>query len=112
MRNLAAVWPNFQAAGAARLVLADVVESRDELARYRAAVPGAEILVVRLRARIETLMARLRAREPGAALDRHLQRAADLAKGMERLPFEDLRVETDGRPASAIAHEILARARW
>jgi hypothetical protein len=57
-------------------------------------------------------MARLRAREPGAALDRHLHRAADLAKGMERIPFEDLLVETDGRPASDIAHEILARAGW
>ncbi len=31
MKNLAAVWANFQAAGAARLVLADVLESRDHL---------------------------------------------------------------------------------
>ncbi len=32
MRNLAAVWANFRAAGAGRLILADVLESRDDLA--------------------------------------------------------------------------------
>ncbi len=47
MRNLAAVWANFRAAGATRLVLADVLESRDHLERYRAAIPGADIVVVR-----------------------------------------------------------------
>jgi adenylylsulfate kinase len=35
MNNLAAIWTNFQAAGAARLILADVLESRGDLERYR-----------------------------------------------------------------------------
>ncbi len=35
LRNLAALWTNFRAAGAERLVVARVIESRDELARYR-----------------------------------------------------------------------------
>ncbi|HEU5368609.1 MAG TPA: nucleoside-triphosphatase [Ktedonobacterales bacterium] len=33
MKNLAAIWANFQAAGATCLILADVVESRDVLLR-------------------------------------------------------------------------------
>src|SRR6476646_9788147 len=43
MRNLTAVWANFRAAGAERLILADVLEAREDLDHYRAAVPGAAI---------------------------------------------------------------------
>src|SRR5215467_13125610 len=65
MQNLAAVWVNFQAAGATSLMLADVVESREELVRYQAAVPGADVLVVRLHATQAALAARLGQREVG-----------------------------------------------
>jgi 8-oxo-dGTP pyrophosphatase MutT (NUDIX family) len=63
MRNLAAVWDTFRAAGATGLVLADVVIARADLDRYREAVPGAEFTVVRLHAHPETLAARVGARE-------------------------------------------------
>ncbi len=112
MRNLSAVWANFQAAGAARLVLADVLESREQLARYREAVPGAAIQVVRLRATLGTLDGRVRRRETGAALDWSLHRTAELAAQMERDQLEDLAVDTDGRPASEIAREVLDRCGW
>src|SRR5688500_2328997 len=52
LRNLAAVAANYRSAGAGRLVLADVVESRADLAGYREAIPDAAILVVRLQARL------------------------------------------------------------
>lgn len=112
MRNLTAVWANFRAAGAERLVLADVVESRDELARYRAAVPGAAILVVRLRASVETLTGRVRRRELGAGLAWHLHRAAELAAQMERDRVEDIAVATDGRSVLEIAREVVQRSGW
>ncbi|HEX6799640.1 MAG TPA: hypothetical protein VF116_18170 [Ktedonobacterales bacterium] len=112
MRNLAAVWANFQAAGAERLVLADVVESRDELDRYRATVPAAQITVVRLRAAVETLAARVGEREQGSGRDWHLARAAELAAQMDRDAVEDVLIETDGRPVTAIAREALARCGW
>lgn len=112
MRNLAAVWANFRAAGAERLVLADVVESRDELDRYRAAVPGAAITVVRLRATAETFAARVGEREQGSGREWHLARAAELAAQMDRDAVEDVLIETDGRLVTAIAREALARCGW
>lgn len=55
--NLAVLWPNYQTHGATHLVLARVLENRDELDRYRTAVPGAEITVCRLVAEHQTLWA-------------------------------------------------------
>src|SRR2546422_8304994 len=52
--NLATIWPNFLAAGAERLLLADVIESRAELSRIETAVPGADVCVVRLRSEEHT----------------------------------------------------------
>src|SRR5919204_2152456 len=50
LQNLASVWANYRAAGAGRLVLVDIVETRSQLATYQAAIPGADILVARLSA--------------------------------------------------------------
>jgi adenylylsulfate kinase-like enzyme len=112
MRNLAAVWTNFRMFGASSLILADILTSRDQLRRYREAVPRAEVFVVRLRASQDTLAARVRRREVGSGLDRHLQHAAELALQMDHDKFEDLLVETDNRSVPEIAHEILTRSEW
>jgi adenylylsulfate kinase-like enzyme len=110
--NLAAIWPNFQAAGADHLVLVDVIESRAELSQIQTAVPGADICVVRLHASVETLVTRVQHRETGLARDRHLQRAEELAVHMDGNPVEDILVETDRRTVPAIASEIIARSGW
>lgn len=112
MKNLAAVWTNFQAAGAGRLVLADVLESRDDLERYRAAVPGAEIVVIRLQASLRTLERRLAQREVGAGLERHLRRAAELVALMEQRRVEDILIDTDNQPVTAVARDVLAQSGW
>jgi adenylylsulfate kinase-like enzyme len=112
LQNLAAIGANFRAAGAERLVLADVVESRDELDRYRAAVPGARIVVVRLRAPVETLQTRVAERELGSGRAWHLARAAELAAQMDRDAVEDVLIETGDRPLADIAREVLARCGW
>ena len=112
MRNLTAVWRNFQASGAERLVLADVIETRNYLERYRNAVPGAEIQVVRLHASLSTLTQHVQQREIGSALARHLQRAAELTVIMERNHVEDLLVDIEGKTVTAIAQEILTRCCW
>lgn len=112
LRNLAAVAANYRAAGAERLVVADVIESRADLAGYREAIPDATILVVRLQARLETIVARLTNREAGAGLDWHRRRAAELNELMDRSRVEDILVDTDGKTAAEAAREALTRAGW
>ncbi len=112
MKNLAAVWINFQAAGAECLILADAVESRDDLERYRAAVPGAEMLVVLLQASLSALERRLAQREAGTGLDRHLRRAAELVAQMEQNRVEDILVDTENKAVAAVAREVLVRSGW
>ncbi len=112
LMNLAALWKNYERSGARRLLIARVLESRSELDGYREAVPGADILVVRLRAAPETLQSRVRRRGPGRGTEWHLHRAVELAPLMDAQHVEDVLVETDGRDATNIAQDILLRAGW
>ncbi len=111
-RNLASVWKNFRAAGAERLILSRVLESRSELVRYRRAVPGADITVVRLRATSRTLRQRVARREVRLGRAWHTERARELARIMDREGVEDILVETDGRTVNAVAREVLDRTGW
>ena len=112
MKNLAAIWSNFQDVGATHLVLADVLESRSHLERYQRAIPAAKILVVRLHASLPTIMSRVQRREVGSGLDRHLRRASELAAHMEQNKVEDMLVDTEGRSVATVAHEVLTRSTW
>ena len=111
--NLAAVWPNYVAAGAERLIVARVVEDRAELDHYRAAVPGARPVVCRLTAPLTLMHERLRIREPGMNLDRALERATELDGILERAGVEDFVVDNGpGRSIGDVAREVLFRADW
>lgn len=112
LRNLAAVWAVFREAGAARLVLADVVGVTDRIEAYRTAVPGAAVVVVRLLAGPVTLETRLRRREITPDLAWYLRRAPELVGIMERAGIGDVLVATDGRSVGEVAEEILARSGW
>src|SRR5690242_16444029 len=50
LRNLAAVWTNYRTAGAARLIIVDIIETRSALNDYRAAIPNARITIIMLTA--------------------------------------------------------------
>ena len=111
--NLAAVWPNYAAAGAERLIVARVVEDRAELDQYRTAVPGAQPVVCRLTAPLATMHERLRTREPGMYLAWALARSAELDGILDRAGVEDFAVDNGpGRPVSEVAREALSRAGW
>jgi adenylylsulfate kinase len=111
--NLAALWPNYRAHGAERIVLARVVEGRDELDRYRAVIPGADITLCRLSTPQPLRERRLRERMlPGPSLDWHLQRTAVLADILEHRALEDFVVENGVRPVREVAVEVLVRAGW
>jgi hypothetical protein len=102
----------FATAGAARLILARVVETRDELGAFSQAVPGAELTVVCLKAPNETLLRRVAGREVGSHREWSLNRAVELAKLMDHQAVEDHLVETVGRTVTDVATEVLRRANW
>ncbi len=112
LANLAALWRNYAALGADRLLLARVIEDRKELDGYRDAVPGAAIVVVRLRASPSTLQERIRRRGEGRGMEWHLDRAVELAPLMDKQRVEDFVVETEGRQPGELARETLRRVGW
>ena len=113
LRNLEAVWKNYQAAGVTRLVLAQVIYSRAELEGFRAAVPGAEITVFRLWARPDTLLSRVDTRELGGlGQEIHRRQALELVDEMEQAAVEDYLVNTEGRSPKEVANEILRLSGW
>ena len=112
MQNLAAIWLNLQAAGARRLVLTDVIESGSDLDRISNAITGAEIRVVRLRATVATLTARVNQRETGLGRTRHLERALQLAQQLDSAAVGDIVVDTDARTVVDVANEIVNWTGW
>ena len=110
-RNLACMWANFRQAGADRLILARVLESRSLLRRVTKAVPGAQITVVRLRAPLAVLHERIRCREASDPAW-FLGAAAHTAAVFERAQVEDHLVDNENRPATVVAEEVLHRVGW
>jgi len=110
-RNLACMWANFRQAGADRLIFARVLETRSLLRRVTAAVPGAQVTVVRLRAPLAVLQERIRSREAGDP-DWFLGAAAHTAEVFERAQVEDHLVDNENRPAAVVAEEVLHRVGW
>jgi hypothetical protein len=111
-RNLEAIYANVLGAGVTRILLAEAVEDRDGLTRLRRAMPGAEIVVCRLTATVETMQRRLRTREPGMLQEQFVTRASELDRVLERAALEDFTVANDGRSITDVARELLERARW
>jgi adenylylsulfate kinase len=110
--NLRLIWPTFRAAGVQRLVLARYVEDRAQLDEFRAALPGAELFIVRLVAPQEVIERRLRARDSGAQLAEHLAETALFAARGEANALEDAVVDNGERPLGEVAAEVLAAAGW
>ena len=112
-RNLASVWPNYRDAGVERLVIARVVETRAELACYRDAIPGAEIVLCRLTAPVRTMHERLALREPGIYLPRFRERSTELDGILRTAAVEDFAVDNGpGRNITDVARAVLERAGW
>jgi hypothetical protein len=111
-RNLHCVWNNYAAAGAKRLLLAAAVESRRELDRLVNAVGGGDVLVCRLTATLETMQQRIRVREPGKLQQSFVDRVAELERLLDLAQLEDFSVTNAGESVTAVALEMLRRAKW
>jgi hypothetical protein len=111
-RNLAAMWANFQAGGAQRIVVAAIIGSREDVRKYERAIPGAEVTVCRLHAPVAVLHERVRKREIGSALHWHLHRALEHVEMFEGSGVEDFTVDTEGRSVRDVALDALHGAGW
>ncbi len=111
-RNLAAIWCNYAAAGVTRLLLSEALDTDAKRQQIQEAVPGAQITVCRLRARLAVMQQRVRQREPGMLQKQLVARVAELEASLDAGPPEDFSVANDDRPVTEVAREVLARARW
>ena len=83
-----------------------VLEARSLLRHIEAAVPGAQITVVRLQARLELLHTRVRAREAGDP-SWYLDTASYLVAKLETAAVKDHTVDNENRPITEVATEVL-----
>lgn len=114
LANLRDLARNYRVAGAARLVLAGVVEEAGEVDRYREALGGARLLLCRLTVDLDVAAGRLgqrHAQEPDA-LAWHLHRAGELTGVLDATPFEDVRIDTTGRSPHDVAAAVQRAAGW
>ena len=110
-RNLACMWANFRAAGAERLIVTRVLEARSLVERIADAVPGADVVVVRLRAPLEVVEARIRDRN-GEHARWFLDAAANLVPAMDEQRVEDHVIDNEALSIHATAHAVLRAAGW
>lgn len=112
IENLQAVWANCAAAGSRNLIVARVVEAFDDVRAIREAVTGDPVVVCRLRASEPVLAARVRQRELGSSLQWHVDRAAELARSLDRTGPGDAVIDTDDRDVRDVAQEAVALIDW
>ena len=111
-RSLASVWVNYLAVGISRLLIAEAVENHGEFDLIRNAIPGAEILVCRLKARLATMQQRVRAREPGMLREQLVTRVVNLEALLDAARVEHFDVKNDDVPVTEVARFVLVRAGW
>jgi hypothetical protein len=111
-RNLESVWTNYSAAGIRHLLVASAVENRDTLDRIRAAVPGCELVVCRLRAHVDTMRNRVAVRDPGMLQNQLIARVTELEQLLDAARLEDFTLVNDSGSVTDTAREMLRRAGW
>jgi adenylylsulfate kinase len=113
LRNLGAVTATFRGAGARRLVLAGVVQSRAEREEHQAAV-GVPLAVCRLRVELPVVRERLTRRHEldAAGLRWHLARAGELDDILDRAGAEDVAVDATAANIPEVAQAVLGAVGW
>ena len=111
-RNLGDVWRNYAALGIRLLLIPGAIETEQELELFRKALPGAEIVVCRLRADLKTMEERVRSRETGIQQDAFVARVRVLEELLDRACLESFSVKNQDRSITDVAREILYRAGW
>jgi ribose 1,5-bisphosphokinase PhnN len=111
VRNLAAVWGTFHAAGIHHIAVARALHDAAEIEDIRRALDGCETTVVELVCRSEVLRERLRRRDSGAVLAEHLA-LLEVPDGSGHAVAVDALVECDAQSPEQIARDVLGAAGW
>ena len=113
LANLRAVWDNYRAEGANRLILVDTLESASDLGVLQAALPQAQIAVFRLTADLAVLFERVSAREQGGVGEPlHREMAERHVRVQAGLGITERVIEADSRTPNQLAREILRLCGW
>jgi ABC-type lipopolysaccharide export system ATPase subunit len=107
LHHLHTMATTYRELGISTLVLADVIETGTE--RHQEAMPGYDVIVVRLDVSIERLHVRLRQREIGAGYAWYENRAIELTEIMERNGIGDVVIRILDESPQQIAAEIATR---
>jgi broad-specificity NMP kinase len=112
--TLKAIWSNYKELGSKRLILSGVMIHLDFDRRWiTSAIPGARFTVVRLMATEENIASRLARRETEGSMEDQLGRSLRQMNRMATETGKDiLYINTDGRTASEITDDVLARIDW
>ncbi|GIH02471.1 hypothetical protein Rhe02_05380 [Rhizocola hellebori] len=109
--NLAALWANYKAIGARHIVVSAGIDTAAWRSRFAASLAGCTVQVVRLVAAPDTVRARLRGRDGGLKLERHLTALTEHEAILDAARIEDFAVVNE-RPPDVVATEIVTRAGW
>ena len=110
--NLAAMVPNYRAAGIAHFVLARALVKRSALDGVLAALPAADLKVIRLAASPATLEARVHGRDAGRERAHHLRELPGFTRAIEAAGLEHATITNEGRSVEQVAAEVLRVAGW
>ncbi|HEV2505106.1 MAG TPA: AAA family ATPase [Mesorhizobium sp.] len=112
--NLAAIWSTYQALGHTRLIMSGVMLHLAFDRRWiMAAIPDAEVTVVRLTVSEPALLARLAQREIGQGAEAQAERSLRQARRMADENTDGLIVvPTDGRTPVDLARAVLEKVGW
>lgn len=107
LKNLKDIFPNIRGVGTERFVFSDVIESQKYADDLQVAMPGVEITIVRLHAKIEIIHERIRGREPDETLQWYLDRSVELSKQLAENNLENFAIDTSNITPDDAAKLIL-----
>lgn len=114
LRNLQSVAGNYRHVGVRRFILAGVLEDPAEVDRYRTALGGGKLTVIRLEPPIEAVQERLRNRHQAdsAELSWHLHRSTELQGILADAGLDTHVVALGRRGPNAVAQAVRALLGW
>jgi thymidylate kinase len=110
--NLAAIWPNFRAAGARYGIVAGTIVTRLEADELRRVLSDADLTFGLVTSPPELVKQRIRDRDRGAVLEDFLSRTDALASTIKAATMHDFEVVNDTTAPDQAALDVLKQLDW